>query len=200
MQLRFVAYIKLCTHLCSFFFWFTSVILMKFQFTFLCFSQMYNYISTVFPNFLFHTTIHTLQGPPRSQLGLKRKEPTSNSQVFPEHQASSSCLVLRNQPAVLVCHACTLAFATLFHLRQHCESRRHHEKLIDFKKMGRGFSNPLSCDLCKSPGSSVLVIEGHLNGIKHAQSLMAFENKKMARAGQAWLQTVNGPSNSRSSR
>ncbi|KAK1362041.1 hypothetical protein POM88_046515 [Heracleum sosnowskyi] len=130
------------------------------------------------------------QGPPRSQLGLKRKEPTSNSQFFPEHQASSSCLVLTNQPSVLVCHACTLAFATLFHLRQHCESRRHHEKLIDFKKMGRGFSNPLSCDLCKSPGSSVLVIEGHLNGLKHAQSLMAFENKKMARAGQAWLQTT----------
>ncbi|KAL8157326.1 hypothetical protein AgCh_002140 [Apium graveolens] len=140
------------------------------------------------------------QGPPRSQLGSKRKEPTSNSPVFPEHQASSSGLVLKNHPAVLVCHACTLAFATLFHLRQHCESRRHHEKLIDFKKMGRGFSNPLSCDLCKSPGSSVLVIEGHLNGLKHAQSLMAFENKKMARAGQAWLQTVNGPSNGRSAR
>ncbi|KAL1804284.1 hypothetical protein DCAR_0935945 [Daucus carota subsp. sativus] len=139
------------------------------------------------------------QGPPQSQLGLKRKEPTSTFQGFPEQQASSSsCQVFKNHPSVLVCHACTLAFATLFHLRQHCNSRRHHEKLIDFKKMGRAFSNPLSCDLCKSPGSSVLVIEGHLNGLKHAQSLMAFENKKMARAGQAWLQTVN--ENGRSAR
>lgn len=132
-----------------------------------------------------------LQGPPPSQVGLKRKELAINSQVFPERQASSSSQAFQKHPAVLVCNACKMAFATLFHLRQHCLTQRHHEKLLQLKKRKVALSNPLSCDLCKSQGSSVLVIEGHLNGLKHAESLKAFENAKMARAGQAWLQTVN---------
>lgn len=115
----------------------------------------------------------------------------SSSQVFPERKILPSAQVFQKQPGVLVCHACKLAFATLFHLRQHCISQRHQEKLLQLKKDKVALSNPLSCDLCKSHGSSVLVIEGHLTGIKHAESLKAFENAKMARAGQAWLQTVN---------
>ncbi|KAA8532941.1 hypothetical protein F0562_032941 [Nyssa sinensis] len=113
------------------------------------------------------------QGPSPSQVGIKRKAPTSNYQ---------------KHPAGLICKACQVAFSTLFHLKQHCTSQKHKDKLLQIKIRGGALSNPLFCELCKATCSNENVMEQHLNGLKHAASLQKVENPKQARAAGCFVE------------
>lgn len=115
-----------------------------------------------------------LQDPSPSQAGRKRKAPASNS----ASQASSSSQAFQRHPTGLVCEVCKLAFSTLFHIQQHCESLRHKGKVFHMKKRGEVLSNPIRCELCKASCSSSIVLEQHLNGTKHAEALQNFEDAK----------------------
>ncbi|KAK2973443.1 hypothetical protein RJ640_007944 [Escallonia rubra] len=116
----------------------------------------------------------SLEVPPPSQADRKRKEPAI---VI---QPSSSYQLFQNHPAGLACDACQLAFGTLFHLKQHCESLKHRGILFEQKKRGGAASNPFRCRLCNSWCSSGLTLGQHLNGTKHAALLQDFEAARQA--------------------
>ncbi|KAL6969742.1 hypothetical protein U1Q18_029452 [Sarracenia purpurea var. burkii] len=129
-----------------------------------------------------------LKGPLPSLAGTKRKAPTTNSQGFCSQQPPSSHRAFQKQPAGLVCIACKVSFSTLYYLKQHCASQIHKDKLLQMKKWGTPLGNHLLCELCNAPCSGELVLEGHLNGIKHTASLQEFESAKLGREGEAKLQ------------
>nr|XP_043607571.1 uncharacterized protein LOC122579452 [Erigeron canadensis] len=109
------------------------------------------------------------QVPPASQ-ALKRKEP------------SSSNAALARRSTGLVCKICHVTFGTVIHLNQHSETARHKNNVLQLKKRGQNVSTPFLCELCNSSCSSGLVMDGHLNGTKHATILLEYMNAKRARA------------------
>ncbi|KAM7468492.1 hypothetical protein LguiB_016054 [Lonicera macranthoides] len=123
-----------------------------------------------------------LQEPLPGQAGIKRKAPVNNFEDISILQPSSSShQTFQNHSTGLVCEVCKLAFSTIFHLKQHCESLRHKGKLFHMKRRGVTLSNPLRCELCKCSCSGAIVLEQHLKGLKHIAAVQAFEKSKHAR-------------------
>ncbi|PSS13479.1 Zinc finger homeobox protein like [Actinidia chinensis var. chinensis] len=129
-----------------------------------------------------------LEGPLLSLPGTKRKAPSTSSQGISSLLPSGSPQTFQKQPAGLRCTVCKVTFSTLYYVKQHCASQTHKDKLLQMKKWGTPLSNPLLCDLCNAPSSSVLTLEGHLSGIKHATSLQELESAKLGREGETKLQ------------
>lgn len=123
--------------------------------------------------------------PTPSARETKKRPRTSTYQQAPVLQSSLSCLPFPKLPSGLVCTVCRIAFATVFHLKQHSKTLAHTGKLFQMKKRGENTSNPFLCELCNSSCSSAFVMEQHLNGTRHIASLQEFEKVKRARALEA---------------
>lgn len=90
--------------------------------------------------------------------------------------------------ARFICVTCNLAFADVFNLKRHGESNLHKIKVFQSRKTDHGHgqghrpaSNPFLCELCDIMCSSCLVMQFHVNGLKHREYLREFEHAKRAR-------------------
>nr|GEV54494.1 zinc finger, C2H2 [Tanacetum cinerariifolium] len=88
--------------------------------------------------------------------------------------------------ARFVCVVCNVAFADVLNLKMHSETNLHKIKVFQSRKMDHGHghgpsSNPFLCELCDIMCSSCLVMQFHVNGLKHSAYLREFEHAKRAR-------------------
>ncbi|KAK1425764.1 hypothetical protein QVD17_21122 [Tagetes erecta] len=107
----------------------------------------------------------------------KRKFQTCNTQCSSALQSSRN---FRSSPR-FVCVICRIAFATVFHLKNHSETFAHKAKVCKSKKEGANTSNPFYCEVCDILCSSSRVMEYHVSGLKHATFLQEFEDAKSQR-------------------
>lgn len=117
-----------------------------------------------------------IEEPIANLTGVKRKALAINSQSgFSLPHPSTQQQDFRKQPAGLICITCDEEFSTLHYLKWHCSSQSHKQKLLRLRNMGENIGNPLWCKLCNAPGSSPIVIEQHLQGLKHESALKMLE-------------------------
>ncbi|KAK1423147.1 hypothetical protein QVD17_18442 [Tagetes erecta] len=111
---------------------------------------------------------------PASHATLKRNEPCSSGTSLEQRSTG------------LVCKICQVTFDSVAHLKQHSSTVKHKGNVLHLKKRGQNVSTPFLCELCNSSCSSGVMMDAHLNGIKHATLLQEFENAKRARAEVAF--------------
>ncbi|KAM0047543.1 putative transcription factor C2H2 family [Helianthus debilis subsp. tardiflorus] len=110
------------------------------------------------------------QGPPTQARREDAELAPSNSRKSPMLRFSSSSQT-HKEKIVFSCKACQLTFGSVFSLSYHIESQHHKVNMSQMKKRKQSISNPIWCELCRSPCSSLGQVEAHLNGSRHNSSL-----------------------------
>ncbi|KAI7751182.1 hypothetical protein M8C21_027794 [Ambrosia artemisiifolia] len=115
------------------------------------------------------------QGPPTQARKEDAELAPSNFQKSPTLQFSASSRTLKEKLA-FSCKACQLTFGCVFSLSYHIESQHHKVNMSQMKKRKQSLSNPIWCELCKSPCSSLGQVQAHLNGTRHSSSVSNSRN------------------------